>query len=277
MQRVSGVVTSFFSKRSRGFKFPCPVAVRIGAAGPEGFAGVDAFLRHPLEHRLAAFGAERCVLGEALFRAELEPLVAERFGETALLRERLQAGFELLIEHQDEPVAEDEDTTCYGQRIVAFQPLVELLFLREDMEAALVEHVVVVRYFIELNRLYLLELRLVNRPRRLLVLEQPVGVVVGEFGKAGTRDIDEFHFGLAGRVMARRSFGDIGGAGAGGLRHLVVLASARVVLQVEEPPAEILRRELNDVREDPGVEPVIGQRADFHKAIMFLEVKVFFL
>ena len=140
------------------------------------------------------------------------------------------------------------------------------------MEAALVENVVVVRYFIELNRLYLLELRLVNRPRCLLVLEQPVGVVVGEFGEAGTRDIDEFHLGLAGRVMARRSFGDIGGAGTGGLRHLVVLASARVVLQVEEPPAEILRRELNDVRKDPGVEPVIGQRADFHKAIMFLEV-----
>ena len=36
---------------------PCPAALRITAATPELFPGINTFLRYPLDHRLPAFGA----------------------------------------------------------------------------------------------------------------------------------------------------------------------------------------------------------------------------
>ena len=41
---------------------PCPAALRITAATPELFPGINTFLRYPFDHRLPAFGTYRRVL-----------------------------------------------------------------------------------------------------------------------------------------------------------------------------------------------------------------------
>ena len=53
--------------------------------------------------------------------------------------------------------------------------------------------------------------------------------------------------------MPRQPLRDVGAPGARRLRHLVILAPARIVRAVEKLPAEALGAQLCDVGENPGI------------------------
>ena len=60
------------------------VAVRIVATTPKRFAGIGAFLGKAFKHRLAAFGAYRCVFRKAFSCTLLQPFRSECLRKSAL-------------------------------------------------------------------------------------------------------------------------------------------------------------------------------------------------
>lgn len=68
------------------------------------------------------------------------------------------------------------------------------------------------------------------------------------FGQTGARHVRQFHLGLARGGVPRGALCDIRRNRTSRLRHLVKLPSARVILQIEKTPAEILGTELNNIR-----------------------------
>lgn len=83
----------------------CAVAVRVGAAAPKFFAGVDAFLCHSLEHWFTANGARWGVVANAFLCAICQSFCSEAFGEAACLPEVLQLALHLAVQHQYEALA----------------------------------------------------------------------------------------------------------------------------------------------------------------------------
>ena len=65
-----------------------PIASRIVAAAPELPAGVDAFLCHALDHRLAALGAGGSICLDTLLSAVSETFGGKPFGKATLSPER---------------------------------------------------------------------------------------------------------------------------------------------------------------------------------------------
>ena len=194
------------------FYLPCSVAFRISATTPERFAGVSAFLGDALDHRLAAFGAYRRVFLYAFLFPMLQTLGSESFREATFNGKGSQVGFELFVEHRNEALAEVKKASCDSNGVIGVEPSVEFVLLSKDVHGTLVSDVVCVGYLIELYGFDFLVFGVMNGQGCLLVLKQPVEVVIGEFGEAGTSDVREFHFGLARGGMARSAFGDIGRA-----------------------------------------------------------------
>ena len=98
-------ITLFRDFERRLINPSCAVAVRVGAAAPEFFAGVDAFLCHSLEHWFAANRARWGVVANAFLRTIYQSFCCEAFGEAAFLPEVLQLAFHLAVQHQYEALA----------------------------------------------------------------------------------------------------------------------------------------------------------------------------
>ena len=84
---------------------PCPIALGISAAAPELPAGVDALLRHTLNHGLAADRTSGGVGLAALLGTDSQALSREAFGEATLILELIQQMFYLAAKHLNQPVA----------------------------------------------------------------------------------------------------------------------------------------------------------------------------
>ena len=69
--------------------------------------------------------------------------------------------------------------------------------------------------------------------------------------------------------MAGVALGDVGRSRSRGLRHLVELTSTGVVGVVQVTDAELLRCQLDDVRQHPGVHPEVSEIPDFHDFSFF--------
>jgi len=69
--------------------------------------------------------------------------------------------------------------------------------------------------------------------------------------------------------VARIAFSYVGRNLTGRLRHLVKLASARVVGTIQEAKAKVLSSQLNDISHHPSIEPKITEIPDLHSEIFF--------
>ena len=103
-----------------------------------------------MDHRLAAFGAKRCVFGDAGFGAVFEAFSGEGFGETAFFCECAKMCFELFVEHRDKALTEVKKASRGGDGVVGVEPSVEFVLLSKDMHGTLVSDVVCISYLIEL-------------------------------------------------------------------------------------------------------------------------------
>ena len=226
---------------------------------------MDALLGYALEHGLAAEGTGGGVGGRAALRAGSQTLGGEALGEAAILAERREQVLDLAAQHLHQPVGEHQQAVGRHEGVVRAEPRVELMLLLQDVPAALVEHVVAVGGRIELDGVDGAVLVRARRPGEAVVPQQPVQVVVGQFGQAGTRHVRQLHLRLSRRGMSGIALGDVGRSRPRRLRHLVVLPSARVVRPVQVARAELLRRQLDDVRQHPRVQPIITEIPDFHR------------
>ena len=123
---------------------PCPIALWVSTAAPEFLAGVDAFLCHTFNHGLATKRTGGRIGLNALFLAIGQTLGSKPLRKTSLYPECIQLALYLAANHEDESITKHQYTVSYHQRIVALQSLVKLVLLVENVNAALVQHIVLV-------------------------------------------------------------------------------------------------------------------------------------
>ncbi len=118
-RRYTGAAIYRGGQRGKGplLYFSGAVALGIGAAAPEFFAGVDAFLGHALDHGFAAEWAGRGVLLGALFCTMCQSFSGEGFSKAAFFTEGSQLVFYLAANHQDESVAEHQHAVGYHEGV----------------------------------------------------------------------------------------------------------------------------------------------------------------
>ena len=86
---------------------------------------------------------------KALLCAMGESFCGECFGESSFFPECGKLVLDLSAEHHDESVAENEDAVSHNHGIIGLEPCIEVVLLIEDMDAALVLHIVLIGGFVE--------------------------------------------------------------------------------------------------------------------------------
>lgn len=148
----------------RGLQAACPCAVWVGAAAPEFFARVDAFLCHTLDHWLAADGAGGSVVRDALLLAVCQSLCCKAFGKAAFFSELLQLSFHLSVQHQYKTSAEYQKAVGCLYVIVGVKPGIELMFLFQYVNAAFMQYIVFIFRAVQLYATYCFVFRIVYGP-----------------------------------------------------------------------------------------------------------------
>ena len=189
-------------------------------------------------------------------------------GESTLLHEGLAVLPEQAVEHHER--AGDEDQHRVGEddagvsiaidsiRWQSTKPPRELAALGDDVRGEIVVDVLAVVGGVEAHGIDRLGLGRIRWPGREVHVKEPGEVVVAQFAERCLGDVDELKGGLHRGREAFASLGEVLDAGAGGLDHLVELASAGVVAEREEAAAEHERLELDDVHQYVGVEALVA-------------------
>lgn len=146
----------------------------IAAAAPELFAGVDSLFCHALDHGLATTGTGGGVVLEVLLRAVCQTVGCESLCEATFLSEGVQLAFYLSSEHESETIAKHEQAVGCQKRVTAVQPEVKLMFLCENVNAAQVQHIVLVVRPVQSDVVYCHILWRIDRPGDALMPQKPV-------------------------------------------------------------------------------------------------------
>ena len=225
---------------------PDPPALGVASASPELAFGAPAAF-----HRLAAVGTDGRVL---LIGASRDTDFGELLAEAAFFGKVLQLPGVLFFEHPHHAANEDNKGVGDDRRIVGRQPAGKLVLLREDMDAGVMDGIVLVIGSIKADVEDCLGFGRILVPRDLAASHQEVLVVAREFGEGSVGDIREFHLGFLGRARAGGTLGDVRLAGARGLGHLVVLTTCWVALAVKETLAKIVVGEMDDACQHPRIQ-----------------------
>lgn len=112
--------------------------------------------------------------------------------------------------------------------------------------------------------------RRIRPPRRHSPIHEKREKIIPEFAKRRLRDIQQFERRLRRSRQPLAPLGDVLDPRPPRLRHLVELPPARIALSRQKPPAERQRFELDEVREDVHIQPLVprgrqenGQRRVF--------------
>jgi len=134
----------FFAFIAASHDSPRSVAFRITAATPELFAGIDAFFRHTFYHGFAAKGTCGRISLHTLLPAIGQTLSGETFSKSAFHSECIQLIRYLAAYHENQPITKHQQTIGNNERIVALEPRIELMLLGENVNAALMLHIVLI-------------------------------------------------------------------------------------------------------------------------------------
>ena len=246
----------------------CPAAGGVVDASPEVAPGAVAHA-----HNAAAFGAGGCVF---VYRAALGAFFFDArrrhaLGKSAFFNKRFAMLFEKAVDHVQGSTNEDEhriskDDVGMIFRLLSIavdgsrEPRCEFLSLGYDMLSEVVVDVGAVIGGIKSDGIDGACLRGALRPRRKVFVEKISKVVVAQFTEARLGYINEFKRRLHRSGEAFAPFGKVFYTRAGGLSHLVKLATAGITAKRKKTPAEYERFKLDDVQEYISVKTLVTGR-----------------
>ena len=222
-------------------------------------AGAGTAFGQPALHGFAASGTGRGVwLGRGL-GAGGDAVAGKGFGKASPGEEFGMGAFELAVEHHLEAGDKHGEGAGRHERIGGVEPAGEFGALGQDVEGYVAVEVGAVVGPVETDGEHGAGVGVGFGPGGFVGKQQEGAEVAGKLGKGGAGHVEKTHLGLAGGGPAGVAFGDVGGGGPGGHGHLVEEASARVDAAVEVFEAEAAYGMLDEGRQEPGVEPVVGK------------------
>lgn len=264
--RLSG--DARFAGRRRGLRCCRGIRARTSASGVVDASPEVAPIAVAYAHNAATFraGWRVFICWTALGSLFFDTRRRHAFGKSAFFYKCFAMLFEKSVDHVQGSTNENEhgisenNVGIFFRLLPISEPRREFLPLGYDMFSKIVVNVGTVIGGIKSYGVDGVSFGGVLWPWRKVFVEKPSEVVIAQFTEARFGNINKFKRSLHRSGEAFASFGKIFNARARGLSHLVKLATAGIVAKRKKTPTKYERFELDDVKENVSVKPLIASR-----------------